>query len=488
MAKIYIPAVDEQFTRPLSLKVLGVPTAPHWIVARLALAKSLQLPQFPDEDLARPLTKERGFESHMEQLTGENTAAPEAEDYTDAYRLLLSIYHQEDLFTNRPRFIELLQRHIQRGMSEIKASWREGNDFHDYLYQELFFEWARDQAADPDANKKRIQRALGEVGVNAVIEVVEDGPRLTRYTLHLAGPADLDRLNKGLEKIPFELGIQQSVAVQQVAGERRVALDVPRSERDWHPVDGSSIPDWIKSAQGALPVCPGVDVLGRPLIFDLAETPHLFVAGTTGSGKSVCLHAILLSLLSSGRPVQLALVDPKEVEFTAYEGAKQLYNGHVLTEIAEATDMLAEAIDEMDRRQKELARLGVANLSDAQQKGSKRRRIVIVIDELADLLMQSPEAEEMLVRLAQKARATGIHLLLATQRPDAKTFTGLLRSNVPSRIALTVRTSQESKIILDEIGAEKLLMRGDMLVRLAGKETIRAHGARVEQGDIRAWL
>ena len=114
--------------------------------------------------------------------------------------------------------------------------------------------------------------------------------------------------------------------------------------------------------------------------------------------------------------------------------------------------------------------------------------IVIVIDELADLLMQSSEAENLLIRLAQKARATGIHLLLATQRPDAKTFTGLLRSNVPSRIALTVRTSQESKIILDETGAEKLLMRGDMLIRLAGKESIRAHGARVEQGDIRRWI
>lgn len=488
MAKIYIPSVDEQFTRTLRDKGLGVPNAPHWIVARLALARSLQLPQFPDEDLAKPITKERGFEIHMEQLTGENTVAPDVEDYTDAYRLLLSTYHQEDLFSDKARFIELLQRHIQRGMAEIKASWREGNDFHDYLYQELFFEWARDQQLDEEGASKRIQRALGAVGVNATIESIDEGPRLSRYTLHLAGPSDLDRLHKGLEKVPFELGIRQSVAVQTVTGERRVALDVPRPERDWRPVDGSKIPEWVKAAPGALPVCPGVDVLGHPLIFDLAETPHLFVAGTTGSGKSVCLHSILLSLLSSGKPVLLALVDPKEVEFTAYEGAKQLFGGGVITEISAAEEMLAETINEMDRRQKELAKLGAANLAEAQAKGSKLKRIVIVIDELADLLMQSPEAEDMLVRLAQKARATGIHLLLATQRPDAKTFTGLLRSNVPSRIALTVRTGQESKIILDETGAEKLLMRGDMLVRLAGKESVRAHGARVEQGDIRAWI
>jgi len=160
----------------------------------------------------------------------------------------------------------------------------------------------------------------------------------------------------------------------------------------------------------------------------------------------------------------------------------------VITEVPKAIEMLTAAINEMDNRQKELSKLGVANLAEAQAKGSKLKRIVIVIDELADLLMQDDATENLLVRLAQKARATGIHLLLATQRPDAKTFTGLLRSNVPSRIALTVRTSQESRIILDEIGAEKLLMRGDMLVRLAGKESVRTHGARVEQGDIRAWV
>ena len=142
----------------------------------------------------------------------------------------------------------------------------------------------------------------------------------------------------------------------------------------------------------------------------------------------------------------------------------------------------------MERRQKEFAKLGVKKLSEAQKKGSDLPSIVVVIDELADLLMQRPEVEGVLDRLAQKARFVGIHLVLATQRPDAKTFTGILRTNVPSRIALTVQKSQESKIILDEIGAEKLLMRGDMLIRLAGKETVRAHGARVEQGDIRAWL
>lgn len=488
MAKIFIPSWDEQFTQVLREKGLGLSRkAPHWMVARLALARSLQMPQFPDEDLAKPISRERAFEIHMEQLTGENNPSME-EDMTDDFRLLLSIYHHEDLFADRDHFIELLQRHIQRGMQEIRASWREGNDFHDYLYQELFFEHTGTSAAAPADLAAGVRRALGEIGVGAEIESVVTGPRLTRFVLRLSGSGDLDRLHRDLDKVPFELGISRAVSVVPVAGERRVALDVPRPESEWQPVEGSSIPGWVRSRSELLPVCPGTDVLGQPVVFDLAEAPHLFVAGTTGSGKSVCVHALLLSLLASGRTMRLALIDPKEVEFTAYASCQRLWGNKVVTEAAAAAELLAGLVTEMESRQKELARLEAANLAEAQGKGSDLPRVVVVVDELADLLMQRPDSETSLIRLAQKARAVGIHLVLATQRPGSDTFPGLLRSNVPARIALTVRSSQESRIILDESGAEKLLMRGDMLIRLPGHHTLRAHGARVEQGDIRAWL
>jgi S-DNA-T family DNA segregation ATPase FtsK/SpoIIIE len=494
MTKVYIPAWDEQFVQKLKEKGLGLSLrAPHWYLARIALARSLQMPQFPDEDLQRPVSRERAYEVHMEQLTGENS--PALEDFTDDFCLLLSIYHGVDLFADRSLFIEFMQRHIQRGMAELKASWREGNDFYDYLYQELFFEGGTgldaieaSHAADSEALAARLGRALGEVGVGATVESVDDGPRLTRVTLRLSTAADLDRLKRELDKIPFEMGINRSLTLVPTEGERRVALDVPRAESAWQPVDGGRIPDWLRNRPEALPVCPGTDVLGEPVIFDLAEAPHLFVAGTTGSGKSVCLHAILLSLLTSGRNVRLALIDPKEVEFSAYKGSKQLWGGVVVTEAANAAIMLNELVIEMDRRQKVLASLGVANLAEAQARGSDLPRIVVVIDELADLLMQEPATETDLIRLAQKARAVGIHLILATQRPGSDTFPGSLRSNVPSRIALTVRSGQESRIILDETGAEKLLMRGDMLIRLSGQPTRRAHGARVDQGLIKSWL
>ncbi|MBF0333800.1 MAG: DndE family protein [Alphaproteobacteria bacterium] len=487
MAKIFIPSWDEQFSQELREAGLGVARkAPHWIIARLALARSLQMPQFPDDELKKPVTRERAFEIHMEQLTGENN--PSMDDLTDDFRVILSLYHNEDLFADRDRFIEVIQRHIQRGMAEIRASWRPGNDFHDYLYQELFFERTRSESDAQGDLGPGLHRALGEIGVGADIEKMVVGPRLTRFTLRLSASGDLDRLRKDIDKIPFELGINQAVTIVPIADQRRVALDVPRPDSDWHPVVGANIPSWVRDHKAVLPVCPGTDVLGNPVVFDLAEAPHLFVAGTTGSGKSVCVHALLLSLLSSGRNLRLALIDPKEVEFVGYASCKKLWGGTVITEAAEAEEMLEGLVAEMNSRQKVLAALGVTNLSEAQGKGSDLPRIVVVVDELADLLMQRPNSESSLIRLAQKARAVGIHLILATQRPGADTFPGLLRSNVPSRIALTVRSSQESRIILDEVGAEKLLMRGDMLIRLSGMQTIRSHGARVEHGDIRAWL
>jgi S-DNA-T family DNA segregation ATPase FtsK/SpoIIIE len=229
-----------------------------------------------------------------------------------------------------------------------------------------------------------------------------------------------------------------------------------------------------------------VDVLGRPFVFDLVEAPHLFIAGATGSGKSVCLNALLMSLLAAKRPPELLMIDPKGVDFADYAQCTLLRAGQVITDMSEAVAALRGVAQEMEDRQAILREYNARNLGEAQVNGAPLERLVVVIDELADFMMGKSGAQEPLIRLAQKARATGIHLVLATQRPDAETFPGLLRANIPSRIALTVQKATDSRIILDEGGAEKLLMRGDMLVKLAGRDTVRAHGARIDQADIRA--
>lgn len=275
------------------------------------------------------------------------------------------------------------------------------------------------------------------------------------------------------------------------AGERRVYLSIPRPAATWRIVDWSQIRPALRDASArtlALPVCVGTDILGDPFVFDLSEAPHLFVGGTTGSGKSMCLHALLLSMLTGPTPPELLLIDPKAVEFNAYAGNRNVRGGKPITTPDDAMEALNELVDLMAERQDRMSALDARNIVEANERGAGMRRIVAVVDELGDLFMSRREIETPLIRLAQKARSAGIHLVLATQRPEAATFPGLLRSNVPSRIALTVQKAAKSRIIIDEGGAEALLMRGDMLIKLAGRSTERAHGCRVTTQDIQEAL
>jgi S-DNA-T family DNA segregation ATPase FtsK/SpoIIIE len=210
------------------------------------------------------------------------------------------------------------------------------------------------------------------------------------------------------------------------------------------------------------------------------------VAGATGSGKTVCLHGLITSLLSTLAPasLQLALIDPKGTEFNTYAKLVNLFGGMIAKSVVNAADILNRLVDEMESRNRHFAEMGVNNIDEAAKK-TPIPRIVVVVEELADLLMQSKELEGPLVRLAQKARSAGIHLILATQRPDSVTFSGLLRSNIPVRIALRVQKHTESTIILDEKGAEALLGKGDMLLKLTDHPNlVRVHGAKIGDSEI----
>jgi len=462
----------------------------QWLATRLGLARSLQIAEPPDRKTFPPLTySKEGSGLHLRQVTGEGGSLNE--DFTDAFRAILSVYTGRDLFLDDADFDTEFQAHIRRGLHEINGQWSESDSFADYLLRELYFDRgvsSSDAAATSVPVGERVERILGQIGVGAAVVDAQDGPRITRFTLELTLLEDLDRLRRGLGKIAFALGWGDNAVTSALApGERRVYLSVPRPAASWRTVEWSDVRSEIKSPQAAsmeLPVCVATDVLGNPLVFDLAETPHMFIGGTTGSGKSLCLHALLLSLITGPRPPELVLIDPKAVEFQAYTGQKDVRNGGPITTADAALVVLEDLVQEMGDRQEILRSLDARNIAEANARGAGLRRIVAVIDELGDLFMTRRDIETPLIRLAQKARSAGIHLVLATQRPEAATFPGLLRSNVPSRIALTVQKSAESRIILDEVGAESLLMRGDMLIRLAGRATERAHGCRVTSEDI----
>lgn len=501
MADIYTDAADEQVIADVLLHGLGTPRAPKLRVLRIALARSLQISTHPPEELDG--SGLGGSEYALARITGAGLPADDQgrQDFDLAIRAILSVYHGEDMFEGEDadrRYKRYLQRHVRRGLREIRATWRPGHDFAGYLYQDLFVSAAPSPPA-PDLGQE-ILSALREIGVSAQIRSIEVGPRISRYRIYLDDVNHYDRVRRGLDKLGLSLGLstRQGILLQEDEERERearvLALDIPRARETWQTVPGTRLRDWATQA-GEVPlltVWPGVDVLGEPVSFDLGEAPHLLVGGTTGSGKSVCLHALLLSLLWRLGPqdLKLALIDPKRVELTQYEGFPQLIEGRVLEDVADALETLDDLVAEMERRTLLLRERGLANLAEGRAQGRiDLPFIVVVVEELADLLFQSREAETPLVRLAQKARAVGIHMILATQRPDAETFTGLLRSNVPARIALSVRTAAESRIILDEVGAERLLGAGDMLLRpRAGAPMRRAHGVRVGADDIKLCL
>jgi S-DNA-T family DNA segregation ATPase FtsK/SpoIIIE len=338
-------------------------------------------------------------------------------------------------------------------------------------------------------------KALAAIGVKAEIKSLKHGPRITRYGLYLPDVNHYDKLRKGLERLGIALNLQKIKPVLSAGdGASIVNLDVPRPASTWTPVSYSQFSGWVASAPAngyQLPVYPGVDAMGSPYSFDLAAAPHLLVGGTTGSGKSVCIHALILSLMSklSSSALKIALIDPKQVEFSVYRDSAYLYRGQVATTSSAAKDLLDELVVEMDARYQKFDSAGVSNIQEAHKKNLEIPYVVLFIEELADLIMANAGHEEQIIRLAQKARAAGIHLVLATQRPDAKTFSGLIRSNIPARIALTVQKSNESIIILDQPGAEDLLSAGDMLVKVKpGGSPERVHGVRIERTDIERHL
>jgi S-DNA-T family DNA segregation ATPase FtsK/SpoIIIE len=342
----------------------------------------------------------------------------------------------------------------------------------------------------PQDDSKALGKALEQLNIKAQIKGLTVGPRMTRYRVLLLNLNDQSKLAKSLEKLALAMNLGNKLPAVSIGDEAMtVFVDIPRVKASWKTVPFDNLRRWATRAgvkSDGLEAYLGVSVTGSDVTFNLAAAPHLLVGGTTNSGKSVCLHSLILSLLlqHSSETLKLALIDPKRVEFARYARLKKfLYNETIATEITESKEFLTTLVAEMEARYTLFETIGVANVSEARKKGHKPPFIVVFIEELADLVLQDGSVEQLIERLAQKARAAGIHLVLATQRPDADNFSGLIRSNIPARIALTVQKGSESKIILDEVGAENLLGEGDMLVKTPGTQPLRAHGVFITEQD-----
>lgn len=339
----------------------------------------------------------------------------------------------------------------------------------------------------------KLQKTLYSFGVSARVENVSVGPAITRYELKPAEGVRVSKIANLADDIALNLAAETIRIEAPIPGKQAVGIEVPNKQKQAVHLREVLESDEFQQNKSKLTVALGKDVAGNTQLADIAKMPHVLIAGSTGSGKSVCINTIITSIIYNSKPseVKLVMVDPKVVELSVYNGIPHLLIP-VVTDPKKAAGALAWAVQEMDDRYNKFASKGVRDLKgynhaiEKEEENGKLPQIVIIIDELADLMMvAAKDVEEAICRLAQKARAAGMHLVIATQRPSVDVITGLIKANVPSRIAFAVSSQVDSRTILDQVGAEKLLGKGDMLYFPAGApKPSRVQGAFVSDEEV----
>ena len=339
----------------------------------------------------------------------------------------------------------------------------------------------------------KLQKTLYSFGVSAKVEKVSVGPSITRYELKPAEGVRVSKIAKLSDDIALNLAAESIRIEAPIPGKQAVGIEIPNKEKQVVPLRDIIDSDKFKNSKSKVSMALGKDVAGEEVIADIAKMPHVLIAGSTGSGKSVCINTLITSIIYKAKPseVKLLLVDPKVVELSVYNGIPHLLIP-VVTDPKKAAGALAWAVQEMVNRYSLFAAKGVRDIKgyneelEKEEGGEKLPQIVIIIDELADLMMVAPgDVEDAICRLAQMARAAGMHLVIATQRPSVDVITGIIKANIPSRIAFAVSSGVDSRTILDMTGAEKLLGKGDMLFSPVGvSKPMRIQGAYISDKEV----
>lgn len=386
---------------------------------------------------------------------------------------------------------------------ELLEKGKPGDPMGGYTHQEL------------EGLSREVEQHLLDFGIQADVVEVHPGPVITRFELQLAAGIKVSKLTALAKDLARSLSVTSVRVVEIIPGKTVVGIELPNQNRAMVCLSEVLSAPVYQQAHSPLTLALGVDIAGHPMVVDLGKMPHLLVAGTTGSGKSVGINAMILSILFKSTPeqVRLILIDPKMLELSVYDGIPHLLTP-VVTDMKEASSALRWCVSEMERRYRLMSSLGVRNLAgfntkvveaiakgepltdplwkptDSMDAEAPRLQslpyVVVVIDELADMMMVvGKKVEQLIARIAQKARAAGIHLILATQRPSVDVLTGLIKSNIPTRISFQVSSKIDSRTILDQQGAEQLLGHGDLLFLAPGTGApLRVHGAFVDDKEV----
>jgi len=341
-------------------------------------------------------------------------------------------------------------------------------------------------------NARILEIKLADFGVEGKVTEIHPGPIITLYELEPAPGVKINRITNLADDLALALKAASIRIIAPLPGKAVIGIEIPNLEREAVHLRDVLDSEVFSGARSKLPIALGVDIMGSPVVQDLTRMPHLLIAGTTGSGKSVSLNAMICSILFRSAPeeVKFLMIDPKRIELSAYEGIPHLIHP-VVVDPKKAAQVLKWAVEEMERRYAFIGDMGGKSIEAYNKQAEKEKLprlpyIVIVIDELADLMLVAPRnVEESLARLAQMARAAGIHLIIATQRPSVDVITGVIKANFPTRISFQVSSKVDSRTILDQLGAEALLGAGDMLFIPPGTSKVtRIHGAFVTDREI----
>lgn len=437
---------------------------------------------------------DRAVSIHTEQINKRNESIIHNEQSISQSSQRYSRQNMQHEYENQPKAQDNLQSLVKSQTNKHLKEWSKINHSKNHIPP---LDLLKDQESAPlndhhwiERKKHLLEQTFEHFNVQAKVVKTTKGPSVTRYEVQPALGVKVSRIKNLSDDIKLNIAAKDIRMEAPIPGKHTIGIEVPNEFTQTVGLKEILRSDVFKKKTSPLSVVLGLTIEGNPLITDIHAMPHGLIAGATGSGKSVCINTILISLIYKAHyeEVKLLLIDPKMVELAPYNGIPHLA-APVITDVKEATQALKWAVAEMERRYESFARIGVRDLKRYNEKveqGEKLPSIVIVIDELADLMMVSPQdVEDCICRLAQKARACGIHLLLATQRPSVDVITGLIKANIPTRIAFSVSSHVDSRTIIDSNGAEKLLGKGDMLfIENGSGKAIRLQGPFVSDEEI----